>query len=188
MKNQLCAKLYTLNASEGFTLIELLVVIAVIGILAVGGFVSFISYTQKVTLDNATSDVVNMLNTAKSRAQAQVIPSSCSSSGPFDGYKVHICGDTVGGTCLSDKTFVLYVVCGGNGSCSDLSNEKIPAVVNKSLPQSLSFGNGNTAVTTCVMFHRDGTIDLDNTNGVRISGAGNFSKNITIDAAGNISF
>lgn len=181
MKNQPCVKPYTLNTSEGFTLIELLVVIAVIGILAVGGFVSFISYTQKVTLDNATSDVVNMLNTAKSRAQAQIKPqiSPCNNN-TFRGYRVNFIknGNNIG-------NYNLNAVCDSidrSDYCD--SSTSVLSISTQKLPGSISFDNGSSFVT-CVMFNSFSSLSTNRS--IKING-NNGSKTINVDAAGNISF
>ncbi|HSX40636.1 MAG TPA: prepilin-type N-terminal cleavage/methylation domain-containing protein [Candidatus Saccharimonadales bacterium] len=88
---------------KGFTLIELLIVIAVVGLFSTLGVAAFIQYNHSQALGSATSTVVNMLTTARSRAQSQVKPQNpqlpdCfddpanNNFKPMQGYEVHICG------------------------------------------------------------------------------------------------
>ena len=61
-----------LSNKKGFTLIELIVVFTVMAILATIGTVSLVSYSRTQTLNQATSDLVQTLNTAKSLSAVQV--------------------------------------------------------------------------------------------------------------------
>jgi prepilin-type N-terminal cleavage/methylation domain-containing protein len=61
-----------LSNKKGFTLIELIVVFTVMAILATIGTVSLVSYSRTQTLNQATSDLVQTLNTAKSLSASQL--------------------------------------------------------------------------------------------------------------------
>src|ERR1035437_7326877 len=60
------------KSQQGFTLIELIVVFTVIAILSTIGTVSLVSYSRTQTLNQATSDLVQTLNTAKSLSASQL--------------------------------------------------------------------------------------------------------------------
>jgi prepilin-type N-terminal cleavage/methylation domain-containing protein len=57
---------------RGFTLIELIVVITVIAVLSTIGTVSLVNYSRVQALNQATSDLVQSLNTAKSLSSSQL--------------------------------------------------------------------------------------------------------------------
>lgn len=103
---------------KGFTLIELMVVLSVTAVLGTLGIAGFVIYNQIQVLQSATSDVVTVLNLAKSRAQSQIKPSGC--TGELSGYNVVI---------TTPRTYTLYVRCS--------SDVKIGQ--DKLLPESLSF-------------------------------------------------
>lgn len=95
-----------IRKSKGFTLIELMVVLSVTAFLGTLGIAGFITYNQIQILQSASSDVVTVLNLAKSRAQSQVkLSALCSSSETLDGYRVEI---------LAPKNYTLYLHCSGN--------------------------------------------------------------------------
>ena len=70
---------------NGFTLIELIVVFTVIAILSTIGTVSFVSYSRTQTLNQATSDLVQTLNLAKSLSASQLKTPDINGSGPLVG-------------------------------------------------------------------------------------------------------
>src|SRR3990167_1262351 len=78
---------------KGFTLIELLVAFVVIAVLSTIGIASFVSYSRSQALTQATNDLATTLTVARSRAQAQVKPSTgvCQNS-PLLRYDVRLCG------------------------------------------------------------------------------------------------
>lgn len=106
-----------------------MVVLSVTAVLGTLGIAGFTNYNQTQILQAATSDVVSVLNLAKSRAQSQVkISSLCSSSGNLEGYKVEI---------LTPQSYTLYLRCNELGSSTDKKvNEEA-----KALPSELSFAN-----------------------------------------------
>ncbi len=110
------------KVSQGFTLIELMVVLIVTAVLGTLGIAGFTVYNQIQVLQGASSDVMTILDLARSRAQSQIKPSLCSSSESLDGYKVEI---------LTPKNYSLYVRCEG---IDKKINEEA-----KVLPSSLSF-------------------------------------------------
>ncbi len=116
---------------NGLTLMELLLVFSIIAILSVFGTAAFINYNQSQKVSNASLEVVNILNLAKSRAASQVKPSSC--TGVLSGYKVGLC-KLDPNVCLSSEInydYALYAVCG---------NEVIsPAIEKKKLPEGITF-------------------------------------------------
>lgn len=73
---------------NGFTLIELLLAIVILGILGYLGIAGFSSYNKSQTISTSASEVVTMLNLARSRAQAQIKPVGC--VGNLRKYKVDI--------------------------------------------------------------------------------------------------
>jgi prepilin-type N-terminal cleavage/methylation domain-containing protein len=100
---------------KGFTLIELIVVFTVIAILSTIGTVSFVGYSRTQTLNQATSDLVQSLNLAKSLSASQLKTLDKNNSGPegclegqiLNGYGVQINVDS----------YNLYIQClAGNGT------------------------------------------------------------------------
>ncbi|GEM_PF-2274670 len=125
--------LFLIRKPEGFTLIELLIVFSISSILSVLGITSFISYNKTQTLNNATSDLVTMLNVGRSRATSQVKSSSC--TGTLNGYKLNICKSPFSECVPPESTnsdYALYAVC----------DESIvsPAIDSKKLPSGVNFG------------------------------------------------
>lgn len=108
---------------KGFTLIELMVVLSVTAVLGTLGIAGFVIYNQIQVLQSATSDVVTVLNLAKSRAQSQIKFSAlCDSTKILDGYNVKI---------SAQKNYILQLRCSGN----DVDVEEEP----KTLPGELRF-------------------------------------------------
>jgi prepilin-type N-terminal cleavage/methylation domain-containing protein len=130
-----------IKSQKAFTLIELLVVVAVIGMMSVIGVASFISYNKNQTLQQAVSDFVNTLNTAKSKAYSQTKTSSC--SGSLDGYSVRIV----------NNSYSLYIVC--SGVSSQLTTPPVLANITIAPNENIFFqvitggvtGNGNVVFT-----------------------------------------
>ena len=110
---------------SGFTLIELLVVIGIIGALTSIGIASYSSYTTGQAIQNATADVVNMLNTAKSSSLSQVKNPQCGAQ-PVTGYQVTL---TVPG-----PTYTMSIRC----------NNTNYTVKSQDLPTGVTFGTGST--------------------------------------------
>ncbi len=97
---------FQISNLRGFTLIELIVVFSVIAVLSTIGVASFVSYSRAQTLKQATNDFITVLNTAKSRASAQVKPSSqCLSSRVLQGYSVTV--------NISGRAYSLNIICSG---------------------------------------------------------------------------
>ncbi|EKD65261.1 MAG: hypothetical protein ACD_50C00146G0003 [uncultured bacterium] len=106
--------------NNGFTLIELIVVISVISILATIGIVSFVNYDRTQQLSGSVSNVVNLLNQAKSNSLSQVKPkASCSQPAVLDGYEVEVDG--------SNSKLTLSARC-SSGDGTDLTEEMITSI------------------------------------------------------------
>ena len=154
--------------SRGFTLIELMVVLSITAVLGTLGIAGFTTYNQIQILQSATSDVVSVLNLAKSRAQSQIKPSSlCSSSGSLEGYKVEI---------LTPKAYTLYLRCNESGSPVD----KLVEEKTKVLPSDLNFGSNVS------FFFPVQTGGVQTSGQIVISGYGR-SKTITVNSLGGVS-
>ncbi len=149
---------------KGFTLIELMVVLSVTAVLGTLGVAGFTTYNQIQILQSATSDVVTILNLAKSRAQSQVkLTALCSSSETLNGYKVDI---------LAPKNYTLYLRCSG-----------IDRQVNegtKVLPSDIIFG-ANTS-----FFFPIQTGGVQTAGQIVISGYGR-SKTVMVNSLGGVS-
>ena len=89
---------------KGFTLIELMVVLSITAVLGTLGIAGFMTYNQTQVLQTSASEVVTMLNLAKSRAQSQIKPFALCPSGTLDGYSVKI---------VQDRSYALWLKCSG---------------------------------------------------------------------------
>lgn len=164
----------------GFTFIELIVVFSVIVILSSIGIASFVSYSRNQQLNSSVSDLVTVINLAKSRSSSQVKPDICSDSEMLEGYEVRICG-LAGSSCISSFPIGSYgyeldVKCSSKGFPVPISNYA------KQLPQSISFSGATTS--TSLFF----PILLGGVKGkgeIVFTGYGQ-TKTITIDSLGNI--
>lgn len=121
------SKIHKFVFSRGFTLIEFIVVLSIIAILSTLGIVAFVNYSRIQALNAAASDVATILQTAKSRAQSQVKPTSGVCSGPsapaLTGYKVVVCP----GGCPAGATEYVYkldAVC--DSSSQTIEEKKLP--------------------------------------------------------------
>lgn len=111
---------------KGFTLIELLVVLSIVGILSVVSIAAFVDYSRKEALNAAVSDVATILQTARSRAQSQVKPTTGTCvQAPLDGYRV---------TIVSQQQYRLEAICAGNSYFLQTKN----------LPAGITFGSTST--------------------------------------------
>lgn len=91
---------------NGFTMIELIVVFSIMATLSTVGIASFVSYSRTQVLQQTTNDLVNVLNTAKTRAASQIKPSSsCSATNILQGYSVSI--------NIAARTYSLNIICSG---------------------------------------------------------------------------
>ena len=119
--------------NRGFTLIELIVVFSVMAVLSVVGIASFASYSRSQVLQQATTDLVNTLNTAKVRAASQIKPSilQCN-NGILESYKVVI-------NDPSANKYTLYAVCSGSSV----------GAITTTLPLNVSF---NSAVVKSITY------------------------------------
>lgn len=170
---------------RGFTLIELLVVFSVIVMLSVVGVAAFVDYSRTQTVQSAANELATMLQTAKSKAQSQVVLDGsgnnlCPSDSPvFIGYEVKLC--ISGSTCENRKNdnYELNIVCsstsGNNGSVYRDS---------KKFPVDVSFDITNTSATSFLFYALRGGINNNGT--ITVTGYGKERK-ILIDSAGNIS-
>ncbi len=122
------------SVGAGFTLIEVLLAFSLsvtVAFVSVLGFVQFNSLQQ---FNNASNDVVTMLQKAKSHAISQVKPQTvpACATNTLDGYEVRLCG-IAGSTCAGAGQYNLYVIC----SSSNL-------IQTATLPTGVSFANGST--------------------------------------------
>ncbi len=108
----------------GFTLIELMVVLGVTAVLGTLGIAGFTTYNQIQVLQSSASEVITMLNLAKSRSQSQIKPSGIRCA-TLDGYTVNIV--KVG----SAWNYTLTIRCSGA--------DVVPPLVTKTLPANLNF-------------------------------------------------
>jgi Tfp pilus assembly protein FimT len=151
------------DKSEGFTLIELLVVFSVIVVITSVGLASFASYGNGQALQTAGSSVVSLLQTARSRALAQIKPPACATA-TLQGYNVSF--------VVPGSTYALNATC----------NNADYAVTTQKLSSRLTFMTGSA---TKIAFNvLDGTATPGK---VTInSSTGSVSDVITVDGIGNI--
>lgn len=114
-----------LRRSSGFTLIELIVVFSVLSIVSTIGIVSFVNYDKAQQLSGSVSNVVSLLNLAKSNSLSQVKPEQCDQPAiVLDGYEVELLSNalTMSARCSS-------------GDGQNLSEHKIKSI---SLPPNIN--------------------------------------------------
>lgn len=102
----------TKRSPAGFTLIELIVAFTIIAILSVISVASYVSFSRNQAVDNEANQLISVLNLAKSKAQSQVKPSSCTTSlGPtnqaLSEYRVLI-------EPIPNNRYSLVAVCAGS--------------------------------------------------------------------------
>lgn len=148
---------------KGFTLIELMVVLSVTAVLGTLGIAGFVIYNQIQVLQSATSDVVTVLNLAKSRAQSQIKPSDC--IGNLNGYVVQI---------SVPRSYALKIRCSGS------VQDKLIGEENK-LPEALTFG----AEKSFFFPVHVGGVQTDDSD-IVISGY-NLTKTISVNSFGGVS-
>jgi prepilin-type N-terminal cleavage/methylation domain-containing protein len=156
MKNKFSTQL-------GFTLVELLVVISLMSILMLTSIVTFSSFTRTQSFQTSVSDVVSLLNKAKSRSLNQVKPVDCATDS-LKGYQVSF--------TLSDSSYKLEVACG----------DTTHLLETKKLSPQITFADTSSPS----VFFNVATGVVDVPKEVVITG---FDKNktINIDGVGNIS-
>ena len=134
------------KSQKGFTLIELIVVFTVLAILSTIGVISFVSYSRAQVLNQATNDLVQALNTAKSLSASQLKTVNkngktleCLDYQTLNGYGVQInASDT------SHEYYALYISCTGNGVNAP---ETTDPLWQTPLPQNVSFDTTDTVAT-----------------------------------------
>ena len=144
---------------RGFSLIELLVVFALIAVITSLGFAAFSAYNSSQVVQSSTSDVANVLNTAKARALSQVKPDVCSAS-VLEGYEVTI--------AQGAQTYTLSVVCNGRHQ-----------LLSQSLPPQVTFSSDSTQQI------RFGIGGVTSSASITIKGYGK-TKTIMVNGAGRI--
>lgn len=150
----------------GFTLVELVVVFSVMAILGTAGIAAYVSYSRTQALDAASSEVLSMLQTAKSRAQSQVRPTQgVCVTGTLDGYQVTI--------DPSNNTYKLEIKCG----------VIVQMIEEKRLPQNVTFQDGLPQV----FLFRILTGGVDRAGTVTLT-AYEKNKSISVNQAGVVGF
>jgi len=167
------SSLISIRKPRGFTLIELLIVISITALLGVSAIAGFSSYNSVQALQTSASNVVAMLNLARSRAQSQIKPSGCASN--LNGYRVVI---------STSGEYVLYVSCSGT---NDQSGDTKITEEYKQLPSGVTFSAGSSLF----LFFPAQTGGVQGSTGsspwyIVINSSGK-TRTITINALGGIS-
>lgn len=151
------------SSPAGFTLIELLIVFSIVAVISAVSIVSYSAFSKNQTFEATVSDVVNMLNTAKSRALTQVKPGICEGQ-TLRGYQVQI---------SQPDMYQLFVIC---------DTTSYPQTVKKKLPAGNTFvQNANQTVFFTVytgVVQKPGDIVIQNNSK---------SKKISVTGTGIIS-
>ncbi len=148
--------------SAGFTIFELLAVFAIIGIMTSLGIAAYNSYNGTQLVQSSATDVVTMLNIAKSHSLAQVIPPSCGTNS-VTGYQVDV--------TPNGQQYTLSAICSGK-----------QILTTNNLPPNITFANSSTPSVFFTI--SDGTVATDAT--ITITGFGR-TKNITVSQTGSVS-
>ena len=106
------------SVRRGFTLIEVLLVFSIISILSVASIFAYTSFNTKQEMNNSVQEVLQLLRSAKSKAQSQITPSTCTS---LRSYQVMRCA--AGPLCLTSgataSSYELHAVCSNGRSLID---------------------------------------------------------------------
>ena len=148
---------------RAFTLIELLITISLMSILMLSSVPAFFSYTKSQSFQTGISDIIALLNKAKSRSLSQVKPPDCNGL-KLQGYQVVL--------TLSGSSYQLEALC---------DNNRYP-IEKKNLPTKITFA----ATSTAIVFFNASTGTLSSPVNVIVAGY-NKSKTINIDGVGTIS-
>lgn len=171
---------------RGFTIIELVVVFSIIAVLSIIGVAAFVNYSRVQTVESAASNLSSFFVVAKSRASAQVKPTSqaplCDSSKVLNGYKVIICQTSTSDVLCSDpNSYVLAVVCSDPAVSSNSSNPSYK-IDSKILPKNVTF---SPSPTSTIIFFPVISSGVAGPGIISLSGYG-FTKTITVDSVGGI--
>lgn len=167
------------RSQKAFTLIEIVIAFSIMAIISTIGLAAFVDYSRSQSLNNAVNELVTILNKAKSNAQSQVVPASCTS---FQGYKIIICsGPPASELCANVKgdDYEMDRVC---------DNKNVLVESKKFTDSNISFDTSSTTSTSFFFKVLSGGVDLSagiNTGVVRINGFGNH-KDISVNKSGNI--
>ena len=118
----------------GFTLIEVLLAFSLSVTVAFVSILGFVQFNSLQQFNNASNDMVTMLQKAKSHAISQVKPQTVAActTNPLDGYEVRLCG-IAGSTCAGAGQYNLYVICASSN-----------LIQTATLPNGVTFANGST--------------------------------------------
>jgi len=161
------------NKSFGFVLIELMVVFSLMALISGIGFVSFSSYSQKQTVNQAAQDIKLIFDNAKFNALSSVKESTSCSNGTLVGYKIVVCSKA---SCLGPATDAYEI----DVMCSDVDT----LLYSKKLPQNVIIDATSTCsvvkYNTLSNFVEGGPCDIV------VAGYG-IKSTIRIDGGGNAS-
>ncbi len=151
---------------KGFTLIELIVVFTVMAILATIGTASLVSYSRTQSLNQATSDLVQTLNTAKSLSASQLKTlskngqtSQCLDTEILSGYGIGINETGNGG-----YNYYLYIRCAADG----VTHNNAPVKWETKFPNDVIFDQNPTSATDIFFPVLSGGITIFPTGGNKV--------------------
>ncbi len=162
MKHNL--KRFKKTNKKGFTLLELIIIFAISAIILSISVSSFGNFNSSQIFNGAVSDVVSVLNSARSRSISQVKPPQCSSS--LDGYEVKF--------TTADREYEQSALCGGVAVATQ--QKKLPAQVSfvtgsaPSVPFNVSVGTVNSPRTIAVTgYGKTSTISINTVGIISVS-------------------
>lgn len=158
---------FQFSIQKGFTLIELMIVLSITAVLGTMGAAGFLTYNKIQVLQSSASNIVTMLNLAKSRAQSQVkLGPSCGSESQIQGYSVDL---------IDSKSYKLVSHC--SGGSNDL-NKTI-------LPQNVNFKSPDTSPTS--FFFPVQTGGVETSGKIVISDSDGKTRTIIVNSLGGVS-
>lgn len=162
---------------KGFTFIELIIVFTVTMILGSIGIASFVTYSNSQQLRNTSSDIVNMLQSARSASLSQAHSGDCTSQGQnFVGYEVQLCGKS--GTCVQNgNDYELDLVC----------STLVKAIQTGKFPTGTGKVSLNVAATSRGVFSFLAVSGFTTSGQIVLTGYQNQQKTITITTTGVVS-
>lgn len=143
--------------SSGYSLIEVIIVITIIVLFTGMGIAGYTRFNDQRIVDAESKKILNLLETARSKAMTKDIDSQDVSACDFEGYRVII------NTTAMARTYSLLIKCNGTTSLARTisMSESLTVSTTPQNPLSIDFAVATGSVPNC---ETDCMISINNTN------------------------